>query len=133
MEFYNTEYQCMYPFIIDLMKMEEGLDITDKNDIESLYQIAYQRDLLEVFHMNEWDQNKIQDLVHQCFLFFSNSHPHHEKIINLSSHLANKVMSENPFDGFQILFSFDYFHLFHQCICQFNDEHIQQLSLKVFQ
>jgi hypothetical protein len=101
---------------------------SDSDEIDENFtsKYLYDNELLHAFHMEKYDanilSNKIFDLYNQLKVNrekYSDIH----KLLQIADELSLKYMLKNDeFNGFMILFSFDFFHITHLCICDILNE-----------
>jgi hypothetical protein len=114
---YNTHYTCFYH---DDEKMFSNKDKLTPEEKEEIKDLIYKEDLLNAFGINEFNDiiiNEIDNL-YNSMKYITELHP-------ILETLASQIMSTDRSAGFVILFSYDYFYLTHQIICEFlNDTKI---------
>ena len=124
---YNTRYKCNYNSsdIFKNIKIE-NIETEEENDMR---EILYRQDLLYIFGLEEFDDQKINHCIHQIY----------EKIKDISDldallvKMAALFFSEDKEVGLMVLFSFDYFYLLHPCLCdilengKMTNENVQKL------
>ena len=91
--------------------------------------ICYQTQLLQVFKMNEFDDKILENNIKNLYSCVKNSDKIQEIIMFLSNDMSqeifnlfnNKDSSTNidEFSIFQILFSYEYFDIFHQDVSKY--------------
>ena len=87
--------------------------------------LCYQIQLLQAFNMNKYDEFIINNNIEKTYLYLRDNEEI-KKIINILStkHGEILLMCENNKDLenivlFQLVFSFDYFEIFHKCLVNF--------------
>jgi hypothetical protein len=108
---YNTQYKCNYNspdifknVIIENIEMDEEYNMRE---------MLYRQDLLYVFQLEEFDDEKINKIIHEIYgKIKDNSH-----LDTILVKMAGLFFSEDKEVGLMALFSFDYFYIFHPCLC----------------
>lgn len=109
---YDITYECRYHK--DDVFLETD-DVTD--DIkEYIRTILYREDLLNIFGINHDDDSDIFDTVISELCKKINTCEELKECMRLG---ASKLMSENEDMGLCILYSYDYMHLTHMCVCYY--------------
>lgn len=142
---YNTEFICTYVlYNSSLNKFNpitsqyantilNELKDDSESDLYEMSEIMYLEEILSAFCIERYDEKRINDTIHEVY----------QKTVNLDKHvdanktllecihiLAAKFMSEDPLIGFTALFSYDYFHLTHLCLCDlFNDGNFKEANI----
>lgn len=101
---YNSDMLCSYHLI---------------NNSDNLSSLCYQTQLLQIFKLNNYNSQKIDENIINLFNILKND----EEIIEILNILSNKIsilqflkQNNEKLDNiliFQMLFSYDYFYLFH--------------------
>jgi hypothetical protein len=106
---YNLDFLCTYK------SFNENYDSN----------LCYQIQLLQAFNMNKYDEFIINNNIEKTYLYLRDNEEI-KKIINILStkHGEILLMCENNKDLenivlFQLVFSFDYFEIFHKCLVNF--------------
>ena len=129
---YNTTFLCTYNLINDNTNdntneshtQDEHLDLT--NDL-------YRSQILQAFNLNEWDSNQINTI----FNYINEKLTKNDKGLQLLEKIKHK--SYIPLEDMELilLFSYDYFYLFHNCLIdllntgQISDKHYNLLIQKI--
>ena len=98
-----------------------------------MQEIMYRRDLLSVFNLDEFSDEKINSSIDELYENLKNC----EILQDCMKKAANIMLSEDLETGIRILFSYDYFHLFHACIFSYLnndkqfDNHVRVLQRKL--
>lgn len=118
---YNTKVDCSY-YKDDIFLPTDNISEFDKNFIRDA---IYRQEFLNIFNLDDYDNNKLFELINQLFKKIKNTN------LNKCIEKASKiVMSTDLIIGLQILFSFDYMYLTHICICEYFDKGlISELNL----
>ena len=82
----------------------------------------YRNCICRVFQMTEYDDTALSAGLDAIFLKTS-SNPRFTEVYGIA---AGKMMSEDPEFGLAILFSYDYFAVFHKCLT--NEDHLDELK-----
>lgn len=117
MDFYNTKYVCCYH------REDVFLESDDVNDSEREFirHVLYKNDILQIFNIDEDDEfyyKKVNDYIQKIHILIKES-PEGTPLTLYATKLACQFMIYEDEIGFMILFSFDYLHLIHPCICEF--------------
>ena len=95
--------------------LHEKFKITDEKEKEDLHDVIYKYDLLSIFGLNDFLEEKILEKVETLYkLMIQNE--------ELQSICSNAINENQEFENFMILFSYDHLHLFYPCICEFLDK-----------
>ena len=107
LKFYNSKFLCTY---------------TSFND-DDTSNLCYQIQLLLAFNLQKYNQQILTESIEKLYLFFKKN----KEIIEIIEFIGSNFEFFNSFNGennideknlliFQILFSYEYFHLFHKCL-----------------
>jgi len=109
---YQTDFICTYKLMDD--------EFTD-----DLYQIQ----ILQAFNLEKWDDNVINNLCFELYTLLTKSDTIFRDIIekakkniditNIYDSVIEKDDEEDDRIIFALLFTYDYFDLFHKCICDY--------------
>lgn len=109
---YNYDILCTYHLIED----------------EEQSNICYRSQLLQVFKLNNYDDNKINSLISNLYNILKDN----EEIKEIIDILSNKLVlfqffrkNNQKIDNvlvFQMLFSYEYFHIFHKLFAKYNTD-----------
>ena len=81
----------------------------------------YDNELLHAFNMENYDANILSDKIFQLYYYLTShreAYPDIHKLLEIANDISIKhIYKSDPFNGFMILFSFDYFHITHLCLC----------------
>lgn len=116
---YDTTFRCTYQLINNYKNLLEGnehknLDEVDINNMDDISDDLYRSQFLQAFELTKW--NEI--LINQKLEFLQTTLENNDKgkiILN-----TMKEYSQFPIDNAEIMLlcSYDYFHLFHNCIIE---------------
>jgi hypothetical protein len=109
---YVTHYECFYN---DDKKMFSGKEDLTENDKLEIKDFIYREDLINAFGLGEFDERLINIEIETLYDKMKDITELHA----ILDTLAGKMMSTDRSIGFLILFSYDYFYLTHQIICEF--------------
>lgn len=108
---YNTYFKCTYQAMDNL------------EDSENLYRIQF----LQAFNTNKWDSYIIDNTIQSIYNLLK-EYNYGNKIlesVNLNVSITNFINNSNIY----ILFSYDYFYAFHDCICDIaNNGYISDMN-----
>ena len=120
---YNKEYYCTYPFIFELLsqdnKDENDNTVYTEEEKDIIQQISYKNDLLNIFFLSESEQDNINACIQS---HFDSIDPQILECAQrlVSKHLNNlNNLNNDPRFGFSLLFTYDYLHYTHTCMCEF--------------
>ena len=104
---YNTEFLCTY-----------------KNLDEEYYQnLCYQTQILQALNISKYDDTIVSNHIEKIYYFLQNFYEIDIILLALKEKYKNSSISffiENSNSAlFQILFSYDYFDIFHKCLCHY--------------
>jgi hypothetical protein len=104
---YNTEFLCTY-----------------KNLDEEYYQnLCYQTQILQALNISKYDDTIVSNHIEKIYYFLQNYYEIDIILLALKEKYKNSSISffiENSNSAlFQILFSYDYFDIFHKCLCHY--------------
>lgn len=109
---YQTDFICTYKLM-------------DEEFTDDLYQIQ----ILQAFNLEKWDDNVINNICFELYALLTKSDTIFRDIIeNAKKNINIKNMSDSVIDNcdedgdkiiFTLLFTYDYFDLFHKCICEY--------------
>jgi hypothetical protein len=96
---YNSNFKCTYQIMDDL------------DDSNNLYRIQF----LQAFNTYRWDSNIIDNTIQHIYSQLTNSIYGRNilKLVNLNVTITNFIHNSDIY----ILFSYDYFYIFHDCLC----------------
>jgi hypothetical protein len=81
----------------------------------------YDNELLHAFDMESYDANILSNKIFQLYYHLTShreTYPDIHKLLEIANDISIKhIYKSDPFNGFMILFSFDYFHITHLCLC----------------
>jgi len=81
----------------------------------------YDNELLHAFNMENYDANILSNKIFQLYYHLTShreAYPDIHKLLEIANDISIKhIYKSDPFNGFMILFSFDYFHITHLCLC----------------
>lgn len=81
----------------------------------------YDNELLHAFNMENYDANILSNKIFQLYYHLTShreTYPDIHKLLEIANDISIKhIYKSDPFNGFMILFSFDYFHITHLCLC----------------
>lgn len=91
--------------------------ITDEKEKEDLQDIIYKYDLISIFGLNDFIEEKIIEKINNLYdIMIRNK--------EIKYICSNKINEVSEFETFMILFSYDHLHIFYPCICEFLDKEI---------
>lgn len=110
---YNKEYYCTYPFIFLLLREDGDNSTYTKEEEDMIQQISYKNDLLNIFFLSD---NESEANINACIqTYFDTIDP---TILECSKTLASKFSCNDARFGFSLLFTYDYLHYTHTCMCE---------------
>ena len=109
---YNTAY------VISYMDSDVFLETDEVNESEKTFVLSciYRQDLLNIFGLEDFVEKTINNKIKNLFKLLK----YHNGVYDCML-MASKSMgeTEDALTGLIILFSFDYLHLVHPCICEY--------------
>jgi len=104
---YNTEFLCTY-----------------KNMTEEYYKnLCYQIQILQALHISKYDDIIVSNHIEKIYYFLQNYYEIDIILLVLKEKYKNSNISffieNNTSALFQMLFSYDYFDIFHKCLCKY--------------
>jgi hypothetical protein len=120
---YNTEIVCSYAYydkdLIPFCSIKIDKDVLKENveefSEEEISNVLYQANLLECFNLTEFNEVTINKEIDKLYSVFKR----HEPFKKCMKKVANSYLSEDLSIGLMLLFSYDYFFLTHDCICEY--------------
>jgi hypothetical protein len=108
---YQTDFICTYKLM-------------DEEFTDDLYKIQ----ILQAFNLERWDDNNINSLCFELYTLLTKSDTIFREIIEKAKkninikNIYDSVIEDGIDDDkiiFTLLFTYDYFDLFHKCICEY--------------
>jgi hypothetical protein len=109
---YQSDFICTYKLM-------------DEEFMDDLYQIQ----ILQAFNLERWDDTVINNMCFELYTLLTNSDPIFRNIIEKAKknrdikNIYDSVMDKDGEDDekiiFALLFTYEYFDLFHKCICEY--------------
>ena len=115
MAFYNTKYVCSYNDS-DVF-LESELEVLNEDEKNFVRDALYRRDICNIFHIDDqnFNENTINDNISKLYKKING-----EKFLESCIEKVSTIFISNDVElCFLILFSFEYLHLLHPCICEF--------------
>ena len=109
---YNVNYETNYNLFFDDSAFEGDETEEDKESIRTL---LYQKDLLAVFSMNDFDEDIINKKTRDLYVILKNN----EDLLFCMKELSQKCIYSNEEIGLMMFFSFHYMYLSHPCISEY--------------
>jgi hypothetical protein len=113
---YDSKHICTYQYYDSKFKNHIPLSMTFTEEVEECEfssDLIYKSDILQVFKLTEYDDDKIHHEIKSVFEILKNN----EKMVDCIKKLANRFMTEDLEFGVTLLFSYDTFYITHLCIC----------------
>jgi hypothetical protein len=105
---YDSSFKCTYKLFED--------------DEDGASHICYQTQLLQALNMKKFDDFIIAKNIEAVYFFLKNYNEIIELLVLLKEKYKNTSLAffiENNIALFQLLFSYDYFDVFHKCLCDY--------------
>jgi hypothetical protein len=121
---YEKEKECRES---DDTQPETDMD-TEADDIDEHFtsKYLYDNELLHAFHMDMYDANILSNKIFELYYHLKSQkddYPDIQKLLQIANEMSMKyIFKSDEFNGFMILFSFDFFHITHLCICDILNE-----------
>jgi len=113
---YNTDIICTYQYYDPILSPDlPEIFKKEVEGLESVSEILYQAQLLQVFQLTEYDDEKVNDKVNEVYSKIDKN----KDMKEIMKHVASRILSEDETTGLMILFSYNFFYLLHDCICEF--------------
>jgi len=110
---YNTKIICRYnDYIFENLAEIEHMTEKDK---DFFLTDLYRQEFLNIFGLEEYDETKINQTLDELYEKIKDCKELKECMLKL----ASNIMSLDEEIGMLFLFSYDYMHLSHICICEF--------------
>jgi hypothetical protein len=109
---YNIDYEPNYNLFLDDSAFEENETEEEKENIRTA---LYQKDLLAVFNMDEFDEDVINKKIRELFLLIQEN----EDLFLCMNNISKKTIFSNEEIGLMIMYSFEYMYLSHFCISEY--------------
>jgi hypothetical protein len=104
---YNTEFLCTYKSMAD----------------DYYKNLCYQIQILQALNISKYDDIIVSNHIEKIYYFLQNYYEIDIILLVLKEKYKNSSISffieNNNSALFQMLFSFDYFDIFHKCLCQY--------------
>ena len=110
---YDTNYTCTYNKSDLFLKEEE--DTLSESDKEDIREELYRKDLLNIFNLEEYDGKLIDEKMQSLYEKLNSC----KFLVNCMSELAANWLTNDKVVGLMILYSYDYMHAAHICICEY--------------
>lgn len=117
---YDSTFKCTY-------KLFEDNDTDDSH-------ICYQTQLLQALNMKNFDDFIITKNIEAVYFFLKDYNEIIELLILLKEKYKNTSLAffiENNIALFQLLFSYDYFDVFHKCLCDYIKSKTQKNDITI--
>lgn len=116
---YNSEFLCTY-----------------KSMTEEYYQqLCYQIQMLQALNINSYDDTMVTNHIEKIYYFLQNYYEIDIIILALKEKYKNTsivfFIENNSSALFQLLFSYDYFDIFHKCLCQYLRDKKQNIQVTI--
>lgn len=108
---YNTKVVCTYNAS---EVFNDSDDINDEGK-EFIRDSLYRQELLDILGMDEFNENEMNDAIHDLYEQIKNN----KELTNCMSKLSGRFLSEDLELGLMILFAYDYMYLTHICISEY--------------
>ena len=99
----------------------ETVSVTSDLDENFTSKYLYDNELLHAFNMEIYDANILSNKIFQLYYYLTSHREAYtdiHKLLQIADNISMKyIYKSDPFNGFMILFSFDYFHITHLCLC----------------
>jgi len=115
---YKSDFICTYKLLED--------------DEEGVSHLCYQMQLLQALNMTKFDDFIITKNIEAVYFFIKDYSEIVDLLIVLKEKYKNSNLAffiENEIALFQLLFSYDYFDVFHKCLCNYIKSKTQTLDL----
>jgi hypothetical protein len=113
---YNSKHICTYQYYDSRFKdfiLNSDTITEEVEQCEDTADLIYKSDILQVFSLTEYDDDKIHEEMKNVIEILKNN----EKMVDCIKKLANRFLTEDLEFGVTLLFSYDTFYVTHLCIC----------------
>jgi len=114
---YNSKHICTYQYYDSQFKdfiPKSMITIAEEvEESEDSADLIYKSDILQVFNLTEYDDDKIEEEMKVLYEKLKNN----EKMVECMKKLAHRFVTEELEFGMMLLFSYDTFFITHLCIC----------------
>jgi hypothetical protein len=119
---YNTELICTYsyydPYLRNIYHVDDKYDVNDVQEFEDLSELIYRSELLKAFGFTiEEVESEDMKFNNEKILELYNKLNKHEEFMEFIKKIKQKYNYDDLETGFITLFSYDYFFLTHNCVC----------------
>ncbi len=120
---YNTKHTCSY-MDSDVFIETDNVNEQEKDFIRTC---VYRQDFLYIFGLEEFNDDEVNKVLIDIYKKI-HINGHFQSIIKA---IINKYEVNDDITALMLLYSFDYMHLFHQCMCDVLDN--EQISNKTIE
>jgi len=123
---YNTDYKITYT------NLNEYDDLIEQLNKEFVEDILYKNDMLNIFHLKEYNDEIVSNILKNVYNKISNDKTIHKCIKKIQE--LNPFFNDDEFAAFMVLFAFDNLSITHPCICELlktgnlSDENLTNLN-----
>jgi hypothetical protein len=108
---YNTKVVCTYNTVDVFLDTD---DITE-SEMDFVRNALYRQELLDILEIEEYDEELMGVAFHKLYEKVQGS----EELRKCMAKMAERIMSDDEEFGMFVLFSYDYMHLTHPCVCEY--------------
>jgi hypothetical protein len=108
---YNTKVVCTYNTVDVFL----DTDNITASEMEFVRDALYRQELLDILEIEEYDEELMGVAFHKLYEKLQGS----EELRKCMVKMAGRIMSEDEEFGMFVLFSYDYMHLTHPCVCEY--------------
>ena len=107
-------------YVVSYMDSDVFIETDEVNDSEKAFILncIYRQDLLNIFGLEEFVETTINTKITKLFKLLR----YHIDLLDCMLIAAKATDEDDALTGLMILFSFDYLHLAHPCICEYIDK-----------
>jgi len=110
---YNTKISCTY----HTPEVFLETDKVNESEKEFIRNVIYRQELLDIFGKEDFFENELSDEIIELYKKLEGCDNLRECMRKISEKFTNQEDNEEV--GLFILFSYDYMHLTHLCVCEF--------------
>jgi len=128
----NNPISCRYCYEKEKEEKEKEEETDEEEDTSEVDEdftskYLYDSELLHAFNMIQYDANILSNKILNLYNYLKSNrenYPDIDRLLQIADEMSMKyIFRSEEFNGFMILFSFDYFHITHLCICDiFNED-----------
>lgn len=108
---YDTDIKCTY----NTSEIFNETDEINEEEKGFIRDAIYRQEFLNIFRLEKYDENEMNNSIHELYERIKNCKELNECMIKLSEHF----LSLDKEIGLMFLFSYDYMYIAHVCVCEY--------------